>query len=202
MKKTIKMAIIMTFLGIGVIIGLFVYMAVSNKKPEHKGEDSQLNISQKEAVEIPEDLPLLEDDINLENERGRITVYVDEEDILTPREMMSIRNHILFTEALTNFLNDAGYPADRIIIIPNGAGYEGSVSYFSASVEGYENVILQVESYNTIDSFNFTLLKDNTIIASSREQYKKDTEEYERRLKERYEDITAASEADTTSEEN
>lgn len=192
MKKEFKMAIIATVVGVLVFAGISLYTVLSNKAPQISGEEADIIISEEKEDTTPTDLPPLEDDINLEAERGKITAYVDDQDILTQREMMSLRNHILFTEALTNFLNNAGYPSERIIISPEGAGYEGNTSYFKASVDGYEDVTLYVESYNVVDAFSFILTKGDTVIANSKEQYKKEAEERNRQLEEQYNEATEA----------
>lgn len=186
MKKEVKMAIIATITGVIVLAGFSIYTMLSNRTEKIVGEEANINISEEStiAISVPEEY--FEGDRKLEEERGQITGYIDEEDILLSKDMMSTRNHILFTEAITNFLNNSGYSSEYITINPESAGFNGSVSYFTASVDGYDDLTLYIESYNTIDAFSFTLLKGDTVVASSREEYQKKTEAYEKELEENY----------------
>lgn len=198
MKKEMKYAIAATIIGIVLVTGFIVYTILSKKTPKVEGQEAAINISEEFVEDVIPDPVLLEGDAVLEKERGKTTSYVDDDNILTPREMMSLRNHIIFTEALTTFLNDSRYPSERIIVTSEGAGYEGNISHFYASVDGYEDVTLYVESYNNIDAFNFTLYKGSEIVASSKEQYKKNTEAYEKELEDNFNE--AASTLGTTYE--
>ncbi|MBP3784482.1 MAG: hypothetical protein J6I68_14650 [Butyrivibrio sp.] len=186
MKKETKMAIAATIIGVAIVIGFSIYIMFSNKDSEVAGEESDIIISDESTIAISVSEEYFEGDKKLEEERGQITGYIDEQDVLMSKDMMSTRNHILFTEALTNFLNNSGYPSEFVTINPENAGYEGSVSYFTASVSGYDNLTLYVESYNTIDAFSFALLKGDSVIASSREQYKEETEAYDKELEDNY----------------
>jgi hypothetical protein len=192
MKKELKMAIIATIAGVAVISGISIYTVLAEKNPEVVGEEADINISEESTAVISVSEEYFEGDKKLEEERGLITGYVDEKDVLMSKEMMSTRNHILFTEALTNFLNNSGYPSEEIVINPDNIGYEGSVSYFSAGVSGYDDLTLYVESYNTIDAFSFALLRGDTVIASSKEQYKEETEAYEKELENNYKEAASA----------
>ncbi len=191
MKKEVKTAIIATITGVVVIAGFSIYTILSNRTEKVVGKEADINISEESTIAISVSEEYFEGDRKLEEERGQITGYIDEEDVLLSKDMMSTRNHILFTEALTNFLNNSGYSSEHITINPESAGFNGSVSYFTASVDGYDGLTLYIESYNTIDAFSFTLLKGDTVVTSSREEYQKETEAYEKELEENYREAAA-----------
>lgn len=198
MKKEVRTAIIVTIAGAVVVLGFSIYTVLSNKNEEVAGEESDINISVQGSMETSVSDEFFEGDRQLEKERGQITGYIDEQDVLMSKDMMSTRNHILFTEALTNFLNDSGYSSERIIIIPESAGFEGSVSHFTASVDGYDDITLYIESYNTIDAFSFVLLKGDVVVASSRDDYQKETESYIKGLEENYREAATSLSTEIT----
>ncbi|SFU91002.1 hypothetical protein [Butyrivibrio sp. M55] len=198
MKKEVRTAIIVTIAGVVVVLGFSIYTVLSGKDEEVAGEESDINISVQGSMEASVPDEFYEGDRLLENERGQITGYIDDQDVLMSKDMMSTRNHILFTEALTNFLNNSGYPSERIIIIPESAGSEGSVSHFTASVDGYDDITLYIESYNTIDAFSFVLLKGDVVVASSRDDYQKETESYIKGLEENYREAATSLSTEIT----
>ena len=78
--------------------------------------------------------------------------------VYSRKDYLSTQAHFIICDEISKYLNDNGYPGCEIVnVIPESVTKDNKNAIFSVTLDKYQDVILNIESYYETGTFKFTI---------------------------------------------